>query len=84
MSVQLEIPDEVTQAIKLPEGRMKRELLVELALALYSQDFLSFGKARELAEMSKYEFGLLVGKRSIPRHYGQEELEEDLTYASGE
>jgi len=45
---------------------MKRELLVELALALYSQSFLSFGKARELAEMPKYEFGLLVENGVFP------------------
>ncbi|HDL07995.1 MAG TPA: UPF0175 family protein [Desulfobacteraceae bacterium] len=65
MSVQLEIPEEITQAIRLPEERMKRELLVEQAIALYSQGFLSLGKARDLAEMSKYEFGLLVEKRNI-------------------
>ena len=84
MTLQLEIPEGITQAIKLPEGRMKPELLIELALALYSQGFLSFGKAQELAEMPKYEFGLLVGKRCIPRHYGQEEYEEDIAYARGE
>ena len=83
MSVQLEIPEEITQAIRLPEERMKRELLVEQALALYSQDFLSLGKARDLAEMSKYEFGLLVEKRDISWHSGQEELEEDIAYAGG-
>ena len=84
MSLQLEIPEGVIQAIRLPEGRMKQELLIELSIALYSQSFLSFGKAHELAGMSKYEFGLLVGKRGIPRHYGQEELEEDIAYARGE
>lgn len=84
MSLQLEIPEGVIQAIRLPEGKMKQELLVELAIALYSQGFLSFGKAHELAEMPKYEFGLLLGKRGIPRHYGQEELEEDIAYAGGE
>ena len=84
MSLQLEIPEGVTQAIRLPEARMKRELLVELALALYSQGFLSFGKARELAGMPKYEFGLIVGKRGIPRHYGPEELGEDIDYAGSE
>ena len=84
MTIQLEIPDDVTQAIRLPEGRIKRELLVELALALYSQGFLSFGKARELADMSKYEFGLLMGKRDIFRHYGPEELKEDIAYADSE
>jgi predicted HTH domain antitoxin len=45
---------------------------------------LSFGKARELAAMSKFEFGRLLGKRGVTRHYSWEELEDDLTYARGE
>ncbi|MGD8627210.1 MAG: UPF0175 family protein [Anaerolineae bacterium] len=81
MGIKLQIPDSVTQAIRLPEKRMEEDLLIELALALYAQDVLSFGKARELAGLSKYEFGHLLGKRSIPRHYGPEELEDDLSYA---
>lgn len=36
---------------------------MELAIALYSQELLSFGKARELAQMGKYEFGQLLGER---------------------
>lgn len=84
MSVQLQIPDTVVQAIRLPEERIVRELLVELAVALYAQGLLSFGKARELAGMGKYEFGRLLGERGIPRHYAREELEDDLTYARGE
>lgn len=84
MSVQLQIPDSVVQAIRLPEEEMAEELRVELAIALYSRGLLSFGKARELAEKGKYEFGQLLGERSIPRHYGQEELEDDLSYARGE
>lgn len=82
--LQLRIPDSVAQAIRLPEERKVQELTVELAIALYAQGFLSFGKARELAGMGKYEFGLLLGKRGIPRHYGQEELEDDLSYAHSE
>jgi predicted HTH domain antitoxin len=84
MELHLRIPSSVTQAIRLPEKRMVQELLVELAVALYAQEALSFGKARELAGLSKYEFGLLLGKRDIPRHYGWEELEDDLTYACRE
>ena len=83
MSVQLQIPDTVVQAIRLPEERIVRELLVELAIALYVQGLLSFGKARELAGLGKYEFGRLLGERGIPRHYGREELEDDLIYARG-
>ena len=81
MGLQLHIPDSVVHAIRLPEERKPRELLIELAIALYSQEFLSFGKARELADMGKYEFGQLLGKRGILRHYGQEEFEDDLKYA---
>lgn len=83
MGVKLQIPDAVAQAIRLPEERMGQELLVELAVALYARGLLSFGKARELANLGKYEFGRLLGQRGIPRHYGREELQDDLTYAGG-
>jgi predicted HTH domain antitoxin len=84
MSVQLQIPDSVIQAIRLPEEEIAQELRVELAVALYGRGLLSFGKARELAEKGKYEFGRLLGQRGITRHYGQKELEDDLSYARGE
>jgi predicted HTH domain antitoxin len=63
---------------------MRQELRRELAIALYAQGMLSFGKARELAEMETYEFGKLLGERQISRHYGREELEDDIAYARGE
>ena len=81
MSLQLSIPESILQAIRLPEQRIHQELLHELAVALYAQDLLSFGKARELAQMDKYQFGQLLDQRDILRHYGSEELEDDLTYA---
>jgi len=84
MSLQLHIPNSVTQAIRLPEERMIPELQVELAITLYNQSLLSFGKARELAGMSKYGFGRLLGKRGVLRHYTQEELADDLAYAHSE
>ena len=57
------------------------KVLIELSVSTYSQGLLSFGKARELARIGKYEFSKLLGKRGITRHYGSEELEDDLTYA---
>jgi predicted HTH domain antitoxin len=84
VNLQLYIPDSVAQAIRLPEDRMHEALLVELAVALYAQGILSFGKSRELAGLGKYAFGQLLGQRGVLRHYGQEELEDDLTYARGE
>ncbi len=84
MSLSLAIPDSIVQAIRLPEKRLREEMLLELALALYAQDALSFGKARELAGLSKYEFSQILGQRGIARHYGEAELEDDLAYARGE
>ena len=81
MEAKLIIPDSVLQAIRLPEKRIQHELLKELAISLYDQGILSFGKARELAQIGKYEFGKLLGERKILRHYGNEELEDDLIYA---
>ena len=81
MSLQLEIPDSVTQALRLPRAEQQQRLTTELALSLYAQGILSFGKAREMAHLGKYEFGLLLGQRQILRRYEADDLQDDLTYA---
>ncbi len=83
MTILLEIPDSVARAIRLPKKEQQKQLKVELALSLYAQGLLSFGKACELAEMTKVEFGLLLGKRNIPRQYDEQDLQDDIAYASG-
>jgi predicted HTH domain antitoxin len=84
MSIQLVIPDSITQALRLPTADQEHQLLIELAVALYAQGVLSFGKARELAQMDKYAFGQLLGGRQVPRHYGAQDLQDDLSYARGQ
>jgi predicted HTH domain antitoxin len=81
MSLQLDIPDSVTQALRLPHAEQQQRLTIELALSLYAQGILSFGKAREMTRLSKYEFGALLGQRHIPRHYEPDDLQDDVTYA---
>ena len=81
MSIALSIPDAIVQAIRLPEEQIDSELMKELSIALYQRGYLSFGKARELAGMGKYEFGQLLGRREVARHYGPAELEDDIAYA---
>lgn len=85
MTIHLEIPDTVADAMRLPAGSERQQrILIELAVSLYAQGILSFGKARQLCELSKYEFGMLLGRREIPRHYSQEDLKDDLNYARGQ
>ena len=84
MSITLQIPDSVARSLRLPEAEAEERLRSELALTLYAQSILSFGKATELAGVSRYRFADLPTSRGIPRHYGQEELTEDLAYGRGE
>jgi predicted HTH domain antitoxin len=80
----IDIPDSVVSGLRLPACEMKPRLQMELAISLYSQQLLSFGKAAELADLDRFLFADLVANRGIPRHYGPEELAEDLAYANGE
>lgn len=84
MTIQLEIPTSVAEAMRLPPDDRPIQLRRELAVALYARGILSFGKARELASMDVYEFGSLLGERQIPRHYDDDDLREDIAYARGE
>lgn len=77
----IEIPEEVYDALRLPEEEREGVMRQELACSLYERGVLSFGKARELTGVSKREFGELLGERGIERHYTDEELAEDLEYA---
>lgn len=83
MKLTLEIPGEVLEAMKLPRGEVEKELRKELALALYQRGVLSLGKARALAQMTRWEFEELLGQRGILRHYTEADLEEDIRYAFG-
>ncbi|HHY93712.1 MAG TPA: UPF0175 family protein [Firmicutes bacterium] len=81
MAFVLEIPKEVVLALKLPPSDVEAELRKELALALYQRGVLPVGKARLLAGMKRREFEELLGQRHVQRHYGPEELEDDIRYA---
>jgi len=54
------------------------EMKRELAVLLFQQDKLSFGKARELAGVTVWAFQPLLGSRGITVHYGMADYEEDL------
>jgi predicted HTH domain antitoxin len=75
----LELPPGIFEATRLtPEG-----LKLELALALFQQEKLSFGKARQLAGMSVLEFQHELGRRRVAVHYDVREFQEDLATLKG-
>ena len=74
----MEIPDDFMDALRVPPAEKLIRLRRELAIRLYQKELLNFGKARKLAQMSKWKFHRLLGQEGIVRHYDTEELEEDL------
>lgn len=72
--VSIQVPREVLHATHMtPE-----ELRIELALHLFQQGKLSFGKAREMSDMTVWVFQQLLGSRGIVVHYDAQEYEQDL------
>jgi len=78
----IDIPSDIAMALKIPEQDALSVLRRELAVQLYSQHLLSFGKARQLARLSKWEFAELLGRRGIERHYDEQSLQEDMEFAN--
>ena len=66
MSVTLEVPNEVTQAMRLPPTEAEARLRLELAIGLYTQRLLPLGKAAQLAGLNRWEFDDVLGRRGIP------------------
>ena len=81
MTYHLDIPESIANSLRLPASEIQQRLRTELAVALYAQGILSFGKASELAELSRFAFAELTEERNIPRHYTEDELTQDIGYA---
>lgn len=53
----LEVPNEVTQAMRLPPQEAEAHLRLELAIGLYTQRIVPLGKVAQLAGLNRWEFG---------------------------
>lgn len=73
-TIAIEIPREVVHATRMTPQELRREL----AVYLFQQGKLSFGKAREMAGMTVWALQQSLGSRGIPLHYDLEDYEEDL------
>ena len=80
--VTITVPQDIVQALRLPPDAVAAELQRELAVALYQRGILSSGKAAALAGMTRWEWEELLRARKIPRHYADEDLDQDIAYAA--
>ena len=73
-TITIEIPREIPHVTRMTPEVLRREL----AVYLFEQGKLSFGKAREMADMTVWQFQQLLGSRGISVHYDVGDYEEDL------
>jgi predicted HTH domain antitoxin len=72
-TIAIEIPLEIIHVTRMTPEELRREL----AIYLFQQGKLSFGKAREMAGMTVWTFQQLLGSRGISIHYDLEDYETD-------
>jgi predicted HTH domain antitoxin len=74
---------ELPNMVKLPEDEVEERVKLELAIRLYEKGILSFGQARKLANMSKWNFIEILKKENIGIPYDENEFREDLKVIEG-
>jgi predicted HTH domain antitoxin len=67
------IQKDVIQAIKVPFSEAPQRLKRELAIRLSEKGLISFGKARELSEMTRWAFQNIAGISVFPFQNSSEE-----------
>jgi predicted HTH domain antitoxin len=75
---ELTLPEKVIDALGFGSDDVGAAVKCELAVSLFQRHSLTFGQARELAELSVWDFLELLRERKVPLHYGFPEYEEDL------
>jgi len=77
LTVKITLPEKVLLAAGYPKSEAASMLKMELAGAFFQRGVLSFGPARQLAELSVWEFLDFLRERKIPLHYDKADYEED-------
>ncbi|MBN1167216.1 MAG: UPF0175 family protein [Methanospirillaceae archaeon] len=79
----LTIPSSIVREMKLPPDIVREELTNELSLSLYQRKIITSAQACRLSGLDRFQFKELLWKRRIPLHYSEEDLDQDMKYATG-
>ena len=83
VTVILDMPKDVLLAADISETNAPLDIKKYLALYLFKERMLSFGKAAELAEMDKLSFLELTGSKNISLNYDADDYLEDFHTVQG-
>jgi len=82
MKMLLEVPEKVVAELAGSDAERKRELMFTLACGLFASGELSSGLACELSGMSRLGFLDEYGRRGLSRPYSEDDLADDLAFAT--
>jgi predicted HTH domain antitoxin len=74
----MELPKDILLAADISEANASADIKKYLALYMFKERLLSFGKATELSGMDKLSFMELAGSKGISLNYDVDDYREDL------
>ena len=83
VTVNVEFPRDVLIAANIVEANAPTDIKKHLALYMFKERILSFGKAAELSGMNKLEFMELAGSKGISLNYDADDYFEDVDALKG-
>ena len=78
VKIEMELPKDVLLAADISETNATTEIKKYLALSLFKERILSFGKACALSGMDKMEFMMFAGIKGVSLNYDADDYLEDL------
>jgi predicted HTH domain antitoxin len=74
---EIEIPHQVIHALGLMDREVIHSIKKGLSVYYFQHNRLSFGQARQLSDLSVWDFMDLLREKKVPFHYDEKEYEED-------
>lgn len=78
VTVTMDVPRDALLAADIPTANAQAGIRKHLALYMFKERILSFGKATELSGMSKPDFLEFVGSRGVSLNYDTDDYQEDV------
>jgi len=83
VKIQMDLPKDILLAADISETNATTEIKKYLAVSLFKERVLSFGKACVLSGMDKMDFMIYAGSKGISLNYDSDDYLEDLETIKG-
>jgi predicted HTH domain antitoxin len=77
MEMLVNIPDEIVTVKSVSQG----DIIIALAMQLYTDEEVSLAKAAQIAGMTRFHFQKLLADKNIPLRYTLQDLEREMATA---